>query len=131
MNILLCVIEYQRSAVGKFSTQGNPVFLRQFQENLFPQLAQISGYDQAEIFRSGMQIVEMGPYGGVGGRGHGGSHVVGIFDTKVFDSADGTGCDFGSVTMTAYQRGSGTGDSPLRGWGSLTTVAQREAILAL
>lgn len=70
MNILHCVVEDQRAAVGQFSSQIEIVPLAQLQQNFFTDLSQITRNDQIEILRLSAQILHMGLYGLECSRGH-------------------------------------------------------------
>ena len=98
MDILVQIVKDKGSAVCQFSAQIQMVSFSQFQQNVFSQLAQIACDDQIIIQRGPVQIIQMGSYGFKGSGGHGGTHVVGIFDPEIHNRTGSAAFDPGSRT---------------------------------
>ena len=98
MDILVQIVKDKGSAVCQFSAQIQMVSFSQFQQNVFSQLAQIACDDQIIIQRGPVQIIQMGSYGFKGSGGHGGTHVVGIFDPKIHNRTGSAAFDPGPRT---------------------------------
>ena len=69
VDILHCVVEYQRAAICQLATEAQPVPAGKLQQGFLTQLPQITGDDEVKIIGGSMQILQMCPDGGVGRRG--------------------------------------------------------------
>ena len=69
VNILHGVVKNQRAAICQLATQTQPVQPGKLQKGFLTKLSQVAGDDEVKVIRRAMQIIQMGPDGGVSRRG--------------------------------------------------------------